>query len=123
VGAITLLSKGEVHGGKKSISLATLLMVALVILGLLALGKTSPYSILASLPFALFFGWRVLPPFFRAYAAPNAQTIRRAVLAGVLSLIVLDSALAAGYAGIFYGACVLSLSLAAGGLARLFAVT
>jgi 4-hydroxybenzoate polyprenyltransferase len=123
VGAITILSKGEVHGGRKNISLVTLLMISSVIVGVLVLGKTAAFAILASLPFVLLFAWRVFPPFFKAYAEPKPETIRRAVLAGVLSLIVLDSALAAGYAGIFYGACVLSLSLVAGGLARLFAVT
>ncbi len=123
IGAITLLSRGEVHGGSKRTSLLTLQMVIAVVLGLLLFGRTTNFSWLSALPFVLYFAWRVLPPFAKAYMEPKSQTIRRAVLAGVLSLVVLDSALVAGYDGIFYGGCVLSLSLLAGALARLFAVT
>lgn len=123
IGAITFLSRGEVHGGAKRTSLLALEMMGTVIVALLLLSQTPAFALSAVVPFLLLFAWRVLPPFFKAYQEPQPQTIRRAVLAGVLSLIVLDSALAAGYAGIFYGVCVLSLSLLAGGLARLFAVT
>ena len=123
VAAITLLSAGEVHGGRRKISLLALQLVGLVIAGLLVLGNSPAYAVLAALPFIALFSWRVLPPFTRAYFEPQPATIRRAVLVGVLSLIVLDSAVGAGYAGILYGAGILSLSLVAGGMARLFAVT
>ena len=48
---------------------------------------------------------------------------RTAVRAGVLSLIVLDAALAAAFAGPLYGAAVLALWPVSLRLARLFAVT
>ena len=123
IAAITILSRGEVHGGSKAISWLALQMNGLVILGLLLLGFTPAFGILAALPFVLLLAWRVLPPFFGACQDPSPGAIRRAVIAGVLSLITLDSALAAGYAGILYGACTLALSLVAGAIARLFAVT
>ena len=49
--------------------------------------------------------------------------IRRAVRAGVLSLVLLDSAISAAYAGPLYAAAVLATGLVAGSLARLFSVT
>jgi len=49
--------------------------------------------------------------------------IGRAVRAGVLSLIVLDAALAACFAGSLHGLAVLALWPLSLGLARLFAVT
>ena len=118
-----MLSQGEVHGGSKKTSLLALQMMGAVIAAILLLGKTSAFALLAALPFVALFAWRVVPAFFRAYVEPQPVTIRRAVMAGVLSLIVLDSALGAGYAGVVYGAAILSLSLVAGGMARLFAVT
>ncbi|MCC7153791.1 MAG: hypothetical protein IT161_04390, partial [Bryobacterales bacterium] len=46
-----------------------------------------------------------------------------AVKAGVLSLIVLDAAIAGAHLGVFHGLAVLALMVFAGALARLFAVT
>ena len=123
VAAITILSAGEVHGGKRSVRVFSLLLLTAAIAGVLMFGMTPGFMLVAALPFLMLFSWRVLPPFWRACLEMKPATIRRAVVAGVLSLIVLDSAIAAGYAGVFYGAGVLALSLVAGRLARLFAVT
>ena len=54
---------------------------------------------------------------------PQPAVIRRAVKAGVLSLVLVDSAIAASYAGPYYAAVVLGTGLVAGSLARLFSVT
>jgi 4-hydroxybenzoate polyprenyltransferase len=123
IAAITLLSRGEVHGGRRTASLVSFIMLTGAIVGLLALGLAPQFAILAALPFIALLGWRVMPPFWGALSHPEPGAIRRAVMAGVLSLIVLDSALAAGYAGILFGMAILALSLLASGMARLFAVT
>lgn len=123
IAAITAVSRGEVHGGGRGAGLLALALVGAVILGLLALTATPAFGLLALLPFLVLFAWRVLPPFWRAYLVPQPGRIQTAVKAGVLSLIVLDSAIAAGYAGLAYGAAVLALLLVAGGMARLYAVT
>ncbi len=123
IAAITLVSRGEVSGGSSGTGLLALGLLGTILLGLLALGFTSAFSVLAALPFGVLFAWRVLPAFWRAYREPNPSVIRVAVKAGVLSLIVFDATIAAGYAGVVFGLAVLSLLLVAAGLARAFAVT
>ena len=123
IAAITAVSRGEVHGGQRRTGLLALGLLGAVFLGLLCLTAMPEFKLFALLPFLGLFAWRVWPPFWHAYLHPQPGPIRGAVKAGVLSLIVLDAALAAGYAGILYGAVVLALLFAAGSLARLFAVT
>jgi 4-hydroxybenzoate polyprenyltransferase len=89
----------------------------------LALTSTQAFGFFAMLPFLALLAWRVLPPFWRAYRDPQPNSLRHAIKAGVLSLIILDAAIAAGYAGPLYGIVVLALLLVAAGIARLFAVT
>lgn len=123
IAAITAISQGEVHGGKRSIGVVALLLVGTVMGGMLALGLLKDYEFLAALPFIALFAWRVLPPFVKAVREPSPDQIRAAVKAGVLSLIVLDATVAAGFAGWPYGLLVLSLLPISLGLAQLFAVT
>jgi 4-hydroxybenzoate polyprenyltransferase len=123
IAAITAVSAGEVHGGKRGAGLLALGLIGGVFLALLALAATPEFHLLALLPFLTLLAIRVLPPFWRAYLEPQPGLIRAAVKAGVLSLIVLDATIAAGYAGPFYGLLVLALLFVAAGMARLFAVT
>lgn len=128
IGAITLVSAGEVHGGNRGTMLFALALVGVIIFALAALSLTFPYSLLpfkffALLPFLVYFAWRVLPAFWGAYLEPQPLRIRHAVKAGVLSLIALDAALAVVYASPLYGLLILSLMPVASRIARLFAVT
>ncbi|WP_045052696.1 UbiA-like protein EboC [Aliterella atlantica] len=123
IAAITAISRGEVHGGKSSTGKVALLLLAIVLGGLIALGLLPNYFVVAALPFLVLFAGRVLPPFIRATYDPSADTIRKAVKTGVLSLILLDATVAAGFAGWLYGLLVLGLLLVSMGLAKLFAVT
>lgn len=122
IAAITAISRGEVHGGKASTGILALILVAAVIGGILALGLLPNYQVLAALPFVILFGARVLPPFIKAVGATPEQ-IKTAVKAGVLSLIILDATIAAGFAGLPYGLLVLSLLPLSILLAQIFAVT
>ncbi|MBI3912418.1 MAG: UbiA-like protein EboC [Armatimonadetes bacterium] len=123
IAAITAVGAGEVHGGKRGTGGVALGLLGVVGIGLLALTWRSGWEWLARLPFLALFVWRVVPPFWRAYREPQPGPIRGAVQAGVLSLIVLDAAIAAGYAGPLYGLIVLALLIPAAPLARWFAVT
>jgi len=123
IAAITAVSAGEVRGGRRATGLFALILLGAVLLALPGLALTSQFRLLPMLPFLLVLAGRVLPPFWQAYLAPRPDRLRAAVKAGVLSLIVLDSALAAGYAGLLYGLAVFALTFAAAYLARLFAVT
>lgn len=123
IAAITAISRGEVHGGKATTGILALLLVGAVIGAMLALGLLQNYQVLAALPFVGLFAARVLPPFVQAVREPSSEKIRGAVKAGVLSLIVLDATVAAGFAGLPYGLLVLSLLPISMVLAQFFAVT
>ncbi len=123
IGAITAISQGEVNGGQRRTAVVALCLLAGVIGALLALSLLETVQATSLLPFGLLLAGLVFPPFLRAAQMPTAELSRAAVKAGVLSLIVLDAALAAGFAGWLYGLCVLALLPLSVGLARLFAVT
>lgn len=123
IAAITAISQGEVHGGKKSTGVLALLLVAAVMSGVVALGFLPDYQLLAALPFLVLLAGRILPAFVNAVRSPHPEQIRAAVKAGVLSLIVLDASIAAGFASWTYGLLVLSLLPISAMLARRFAVT
>lgn len=123
IAAVTAVSQGEVNGGKQSTGLLAIILALLVIVGVLGLGTLDAYHWLYSLPFLLLFAWLVLPAFIKAAQDPSATTVQKAVKSGVLSLIVLDSAVAAGFAGLSYGLAVLCLLVLSRILGNLFAVT
>lgn len=123
IAAITTLSRGEVHGAKRVNGVIALVLIVTVIAGLLGLGLLKNYQFLASLPFITLFTIRVLLPFVNALREPSPEQIRIAVKAGVLSLIVLDATVAAGFAGLPYGLLVMCLLPISMILARAFAVT
>jgi 4-hydroxybenzoate polyprenyltransferase len=122
VGAITLVSRGEVRAqGERPGRLAWALVAAVVasLFGLGLLGEQGPLA----WAFVGLFALRVLPPFAAAARRPHPLVCRRAVRAGVLSVIPLNAAIAASVAGAPAGLAVLALWPLAGALARRFAVT
>ncbi|MEH2415669.1 UbiA-like protein EboC [Nostoc sp.] len=123
IAAITAISQGEVNGGNKITGVLALLLIAIVLTAVLALGLLPEYTAIAALPFAALLAIRVLPNFIKAAREPVAQNIRNAVKIGVLSLIILDATVASGFAGLYYGLLVLILLPVSMKLAQLFAVT
>jgi 4-hydroxybenzoate polyprenyltransferase len=106
--AVTLLGSGVIRGtGRVRTAVAGLLMLA-TLGGLAALGSTIQSNLVAMLPYLALLVWRVVPPFFAAFRAPSSESIQNAVRVGILSLVVLDAAIAAAHTGIFYGAVVLA---------------
>jgi len=123
IAAITTISRGEVHGGKQSTGVIALLMLSAVVGGMFGLAYLPSYHWLSVLPFASLFTILVLPEFVRAMLDPSAETIRGAVKAGIICLIILDAAIAAGFTNGIYGLGVLALLPLSKGLAQLFSVT
>ncbi|HYW21683.1 MAG TPA: UbiA-like protein EboC [Nodularia sp. (in: cyanobacteria)] len=123
IAAITLLSRGEVHGAKVSTGVIALLLIVIVIIGLLGLGLFTNYQIFTALPFLIFFTIQVLLPFIKAVREPTPEQIRFAVKAGILSLIILDTSIVAGFAGWTSGLIALSLLPISIKLGQIFAVT
>nr|WP_232826282.1 UbiA-like protein EboC [Cyanothece sp. BG0011] len=123
IAAVTAVSQGEVKGGQQSTGWLAIILALLVMAGVLGLGTLDVYHWRYCFPFTLLFAGLVLPPFIQAAQDPSAMTVQKAVKSGVLSLIVLDAAVAAGFAGWLYGLAVLSLLVLSRFLGNLFAIT
>ncbi|MDO6388510.1 UbiA-like protein EboC [Pontibacter sp. BT731] len=123
ISAITMVSRGEVHGGSSSALKGAVLLYALVIGGILSLTFLPQFNVLYSLPFLLLFAYLIFPPLFKAMPAKEPVSIMKAVKAGVLALIVMNASMAAGFAGWQYGLLVLLLLPVSRFIAKNFAVT
>lgn len=122
IAAITMISRGEVHGGRKTILFAAALLYLAVITCLfyVSLDKgTLQYALI----FILLWIVLIFPPLQKAIAKPQGKQIGMAVKAGVIALIVMNASWAAAFSTIYFAlliALLLPLSIL---LARLFAVT
>jgi 4-hydroxybenzoate polyprenyltransferase len=124
IAAVTVVSRGEVHGGKRGPAALALVSLVGVVAALGTIAAAAGAGRRASAgAIAVLLAFRVIPPFWRVYRDPAPAGIRQAVRTGVLSLVLVDATLAAAYAGPFFGAIVLATAVVAAGLARLFAVT
>jgi 4-hydroxybenzoate polyprenyltransferase len=123
IAAATAVSRGEVHGGKRGAAGLALISLIGVVGVLTAIAAGSGSRALPALVLTIVLGWRVLPPFWMAYRDPRPAVVRRAVMAAVLSLVLVDAVISTVYGGPLYGAIVLATAVVAGLLARLFSVT
>jgi 4-hydroxybenzoate polyprenyltransferase len=123
ISAITMVSRGEVHGGSSSALKGAVLLYAIVIAGIISLTLLPQFNVLYSLPFLLLFAYLIFPPLFKAMPSKEPASVMRAVKAGVLALIVMNASMAAGFAGWQYGLLVLLLLPVSRYIAKNFAVT
>jgi 4-hydroxybenzoate polyprenyltransferase len=120
--AITMISRGEVHGGSRSTLYIAALLYILVVAALLLVSfymETMP----STLPFAAFFVFMIFIPLQKAINKPEASRIGKAVKSGVISLIILDATWAAAVGNWKMALMIIVLLPVSIGLARLFAVT
>lgn len=123
IGAITLVSRGEVNGSNKShirVAFMLYVLVVAIVAGLYKFGVTSMWY---ALPFMVVFCLMILIPLWWAYRENTPHNIRRAVKAGVISLILLDACIAVIFAGWQAGLSVVLLLPLSLWLSRRFAVT
>jgi len=123
IAAVTTVSRGEVHGGRTGVATFALISLGAVLLGLLSVAARSTSGRFAAIVVVAVLAYRVLPAYWRVRRNPEPAVIRRAVRTGVLSLVLLDAAIGASYAGPLYAAGILATGLVAGLLARMFSVT
>jgi len=121
--AITMISQGEVHGkNKRNIVLAACLYV-FVIFYVSILNQNTAMPLVYQLPFLVVFAIMVLLPLVRAHNSNTPKNIKKAVKAGVISIVVLDTTMAVAHTNLIYALGILLLLPLAMGLAKLFAVT
>ena len=122
IASITMISRGEVHGGGKPLLYAASLLYLLVIGCVLYFSRTKQ-TILPTMFFLILFGWMIFKPLFSAIRQPSGKNIGKAVKAGVIALIILDASLTAAFDSLFIALGILLLLPVSWGLSRLFAVT
>ncbi|GAB4014580.1 UbiA-like protein EboC [Spirosoma koreense] len=122
IAAITMISRGEVHGGSPTTLRAAGLLYALVI-GCVAALAQRQQQLGTALPFLILFGYYIFPPLWRAVREPVGRNIGLAVRAGVLALIVMNAAWVAAFASFPLALLVFCLLPLSRLLAKVFAVT
>jgi 4-hydroxybenzoate polyprenyltransferase len=122
IASITMISRGEVHGGKKNTLKIAAFFYSLVIAAILFLAYRME-QVLPALLFLIPFAWFILKPLSTAMKEPIGKNIGKAVKAGVIALILMDAAWAAAF-GAYYAAFFIALLLPVSlKLAKIFAVT
>ncbi|RPE14340.1 polyprenyltransferase [Chitinophaga lutea] len=122
IAAITMISRDEVHGGKKRtlwIAAAGYGVVCLIILVEAAMHHKLPHVI----PYILVFLWLIMRPLLKAIREPIGPNIGKAVKGGIIGLIAMNAAWVAAFAIFPYPLIVLALLPLSFLLARAFAVT
>ncbi len=120
---ITLISRGEVHGNNKKHIIWAGVLYALVILGVVGMVTFKTGQIAITVPFLVLFAFLVYRPLINAHRINSPENIKKAVMAGVISLIALDAAMAVGFSVWWYGLLILLLLPLSILLSKLFAVT
>ena len=122
IASITMISRGEVHGGSRSILyFASLLYI--IVIGLIAGFAIAREKILFSLIFLLPFAWMIFNPLLKAIKEPVGKNIGKAVKAGVLALILMNAAWAAAFGALYLALIILLLLPLSLKLSKIFAVT
>ncbi len=96
IAAITMISRGEVHGGSKRTLYFAILLYTLVIAAILVVAA-SRNNLLPSLIFAVPFALMIFIPLIIAIQSPIGKHIGQAVKSGVIALILMNAAWAAAF--------------------------
>lgn len=122
IAAITMISRGEVHGGsRRTLYFAAFLyiLVMLTILTLSFLNKTLNIT----LPFVTLFCLLIFVPLQKAILKPEGARIGKAVSGGVIAIISMNAAWAAAFNDLYFALAIILLLPISLLLARAFAVT
>ena len=121
--AITLVSRGEVHGGNKKSLIGAVVLYISVIISLISLSLIPYYNFYSTLPVLMLFCFSIFPSLFQALTSLCPKDAAKAVKSGILSLIIMDATIATGFAGLPFGLLILLLWPCSIFMARKFAIT
>ena len=122
IAAITMISRGEVHGGSKSILYFAGILYVIVSISQIALSYHFG-NVLIALPFVILHIYLIFKPLLVAIQNPIGPNIGKAVKAGVLALIVMDAAWVSVSGNFPVAIAVLLLLPLSIKIAKIFAVT
>jgi len=121
--AITLISRGEVHGNNKNHIIWAGALYAMVILAVVSIVMTKTDNIFQTVPFLALFAFLVFKPLINAFKLNSPKNIKKAVVSGVLAIIALDACLAVGFSVWWFGLLILLLLPLSILLSKIFSVT
>lgn len=122
IGAITLISQDEVHGGKRRTLYVAAVLYLIVLTVQLFVSQTQG-NLLLTIPFVLLHAWLIGRPLWNAIQNPVGPMIGKAVKAGVISLIVMNASWCMAFGLWPVALAVLLLLPLSMMLAKAFAVT
>lgn len=122
IAAITTISRGEVHGGRKTVLYFSGLLYTLVLCSIVWMANKNEH-LWVTVAFVVLFGIMIFVPLKRAIHNPVGPNIGKAVKAGVIALIVMNAAWAAAFGQLPVALLILLLLPLSLGLAKAFAVT
>ncbi|PUZ27622.1 polyprenyltransferase [Chitinophaga costaii] len=122
IAAITMISRGEVHGGNVSTLRVAVLLYTLVLSTILLISWRNGH-LLVTLPFVALTAYIIYRPLIQAIRLPAGPNIGKAVQGGILALIVINAAWAAAFSDWTYALIILALLPISMLLAKAFAVT
>lgn len=122
IASITMISRGEVHGGKSSTLYVAAFFYVIVIASILCFSFVKGH-VLTALIFLLPFAWMIFKPLAAAIKKPVGKNIGKAVKAGVIALILMNAAWAAAFGSLVIAVMIVILLPISLMMARLFAVT
>ena len=122
IASITIVSRGEVHGGNKKMLSIAAILYSVVIVSILWV-SASMQNLWLTLLFLVPFVLMIFRPLLKAFKVPSAENIGKAVKAGVIALILLNASWAGAF-GIWQVALIIILLLPLSlWLSKMFAVT
>ncbi|MES2827232.1 MAG: UbiA-like protein EboC [Bacteroidota bacterium] len=122
IAAITMISRGEVHGGNKNTLYFAWALYVIVIVSILYFAFLNN-QLLITLVFIIPFAIMIFIPLAKAIQNPIGPNIGKAVKSGVIALILMNAAWASAF-GIFIIAIIIVVLLPISiGLSKAFAVT
>lgn len=122
IAAITMISRGEVHGSNRNPLYGAAFLYLFVIVLIFCLAFYA-HTLLYTLPFLLLFVFMIFKPLLIAIREPSGSNIGKSVKAGVIALILMDASWAASFGSLAMALIIILLLPISMGLARLFAVT
>lgn len=121
--AITLISRGEVHGNNKAHIVWAGVLYTIVIASIALVIELRTNNGLLAAPFLMLFGGMIFSPLIKAYKENSPKHIKKAVISGVLSLVVMNACWVAGFSNWYLALVVLLLLPLSMILSKIFAVT
>jgi 4-hydroxybenzoate polyprenyltransferase len=123
IAAITLISRGEVHGGNKNHLDFAIILYLFVIVAIFFFAWRNGGQISTSLVLLMFFAAMIFRPLLKARQEPVGKNIGKAVKAGVIGLILMNALWAGAFDQVYLALAIVLLLPVSIGLGKLFAVT